>query len=303
MKSVISLTSLALVMSFSAHSAQVTIEHQMGKTTLEQKPQRVVVIGLGALDAVDSFGIQPVAVSKVPQLPPYLEKYKGDQYGQAGSLFEPDFESIYMQKPDLIIIGPRAATSYDELAKIAPTIVFAADDSKGYWESTQEQWHNLGKVFDIEAQVDAKIAQINDQFKAVNDYTQTHEVNALTVMSSGGNLTTFGANSRFSAIYRDFGFHENVKVKQGGRHGDLISYEFIREHNPQTLFIIDRDKLVNKGTSHTHEEFENDLVKATDAYRNKHMTYLDLNAWYISISGVKATEQMVADMKQSIGLL
>jgi iron complex transport system substrate-binding protein len=33
------------------------------------------------------------------------------------------------------------------------------------------------------------------------------------------------------------------------------------------------------------------------------MTYLDLNAWYISISGVKATEQMVADMKQSIGLL
>ncbi|QXO16039.1 MULTISPECIES: siderophore ABC transporter substrate-binding protein [Vibrio] len=302
MKSVISLTSLALVLSFSAHSAEVTIEHQMGKTTLEQKPQRVVVIGLGALDAVDSFGIKPVAVSKVPQLPPYLDKYHGDDYAQAGSLFEPDFESIYTQKPDLIIVGSRAATAYDELSKIAPTIVFAVDDSKGYWESTQEQWHNLGKVFDIEPQVDAKIDQLKKEIKQVHDYTDHHTVDALTVMSSGGNLTTFGKDSRFSAIYRDFGFKENTKVKQTGKHGDLISYEFIREHNPQTLFIIDRDKLVNKGVSHTHEEFENDLVKATDAYQNKRMKFLDLNAWYISAAGVKATEQMVADMKNSVGL-
>ena len=302
MKSVISLTSLALVLSFSAHSAEVTIEHQMGKTTLEQKPQRVVVIGLGALDAVDSFGIKPVAVSKVPQLPPYLDKYHGDEYAQAGSLFEPDFESIYTQKPDLIIVGSRAAPAYDELSKIAPTIVFAVDDNKGYWESTQEQWHNLGQVFGIEAQVDAKIDHINQEIKQVHDYTAHHTVDALTVMSSGGNLTTFGKESRFSAIYRDFGFKENTKVKQTGRHGDLISYEFIREHNPQTLFIIDRDKLVNKGVSHTHEEFENDLVKATDAYQNKRMKFLDLNAWYISTAGVKATEQMVADMKNSVGL-
>lgn len=302
MKSVISLTSLALVLSFSAHSAEVTIEHEMGKTTLEQKPQRVVVIGLGALDAVDSFGIKPVAVSKVPQLPPYLDKYHGDDYAQAGSLFEPDFESIYMQKPDLIIVGSRAAPAYDELSKIAPTIVFAVDDNKGYWESTQEQWHNLGKVFGIESRVDAKIDQLNKDINKVHDYTDHHTVDALTVMSSGGNLTTFGKDSRFSAIYRDFGFKENTKVKQTGRHGDLISYEFIREHNPQTLFIIDRDKLVNKGVSHTHEEFENDLVKATDAYQNHRMKFLDLNAWYISVAGVKATEQMVADMKNSVGL-
>ena len=123
-------------------------------------------------------------------------------------------------------------------------------------------------------------------------------MNAMTVLTSGGNLSTFGDKSRFSSIYEDFGFSETVPVKANNRHGDLISYEFIREHNPQTLFIIDRDKLVNKGVSHTHEEFENDLVKATQAYKQNRMTYLDLNAWYLGISGVKATEQMIADMQK-----
>lgn len=302
-KSLFRLAPLALVFSFATQAAPVTIEHTMGKTTVEQNPQRVVVLGLGTLDVLDYFGIEPVAVSQVPQIPDYLAKYHGKQYGNTGSLFEPDFEAIYLQKPDVIITGPRAAEAgYAELSKIAPTIVFAPDDKKGYWEGTQEEWRKLAQVFDIKDKVEATIAEIDQEIAAVRDYTQANQINALTVMSSGGNLTTFGPTSRFSAIYHDFGFKENAKVKKTGRHGDLISYEFIREHNPQTLFIIDRDKLVNQGKSRTREEFENDLVKATDAYKNNQMSFLDINAWYLSISGVNATKQMITDMKTALKL-
>ena len=287
-----------LLASFASHGATVTVSHQLGQTTLEQSPKRVVVIGIGALDAVDAFGIKPVAVSKVGYMPDFLQKYKGDQYGEAGSLFEPDFEAIYNEQPDLIIVGPRAAKSYDELSKIAPTVVFGNPETTDYWKNTQEQWRNLGKIFNIEPKVDAEIAKLDGQFKAIAQYNKAHHVNAMTVLTSGGNLSTFGDKSRFSSIYEDFGFTETVPVKANTRHGDLISYEFIREHNPQTLFIIDRDKLVNKGVSHTHEEFENDLVKATQAYKQNRMAYLDLNAWYLGISGVKATEQMIADMQK-----
>lgn len=80
MKSIISWAALGLLTSMSVHAANVTIEHQMGKTTLPQNPQRVVVIGVGPLDAVDYFGINPVAVSKVAELPDYLAKYRGDDY-------------------------------------------------------------------------------------------------------------------------------------------------------------------------------------------------------------------------------
>ena len=144
MKSVMSWAAFGMFTSLSVQAANVTIEHQMGKTTVEQNPQRVVVIGIGPLDAVHYFGINPVAVSKVAELPEYLAQYKGADYAPAGSLFEPDFERIYTQKPDVIITGPRAArTAYDELSKIAPTVVFAIDDKKPYWESTQAQWRNL----------------------------------------------------------------------------------------------------------------------------------------------------------------
>lgn len=298
MKSVISWAVFGLLTSLSAQAANVTIEHQMGKTTLEQNPQRVVVIGIGPLDAIDYFGINPVAVSKVAELPGYLAKYQGEEYAPAGSLFEPDFERIYMQKPDVIITGPRAArTAYNELSKIAPTIVFAVDEKKPYWQGAQAQWRNLGKLFAIEDKVEAKIAELDKTFTQVHDYNQAHQAQAMTVMSSGGNITTFGANSRFAAVYQDFGFSEASTVKKTANHGNLISYEYIRQNNPQTLFIIDRDKLVNKGESRTREEFENDLIKETTAYQNHRMVFLDLNAWYLAIAGVTATEQMLNDMQ------
>ncbi len=47
MKSRIHWAALGLLAAFAAQAETVTIEHRLGKTTLEQKPQRVVVIGVG----------------------------------------------------------------------------------------------------------------------------------------------------------------------------------------------------------------------------------------------------------------
>lgn len=293
---------VTLFFALSVHAEMVTIKHLLGTTTLEQGPKRVVVLGMGPLDAVSSFGIEPVATTKVPRFPENLKKFAAKKYIAAGSLFEPDYEAIYSAKPDVIIIGPRNSKNYKELSKIAPTIVFAADGAKGYWESTQQQWRNLGQIFAIEPMVEKKIKMLDAEFKAINSYNQSHPLETLSVMSSGGHIAAFGAESRFSSVYKDFGFKENVKGLKVGRHGDLISYEFISEHNPQVLFILDRDKLVNKDKSHTHENFENDLIKSTDAYKNKRIKYLDIDSWYVSISGVHATEVMIQDMKDVQGI-
>ncbi|MGO1298963.1 MAG: siderophore ABC transporter substrate-binding protein [Vibrio sp.] len=289
---------VGLVMSCAAQASSVSVQHKLGTTTIEQTPQRVVVIGFGALDAVTSFGIDPVAVSKTQFMPGYLSQYTSEQYLDAGSLFEPDFEAIYSAQPDLIIIGPRAEKSYDELTKIAPTFVFGGRYKTDYWLHTQEEWHKLGQIFDIESKVDAEITKLDKQFKSVHDYNQKHASNALVVMASGGNISTFGPYSRFATVFNEFGFKTAAKIEKTGQHGDLISYEYIREHNPDNLFILDRDKLVNPKDSHTHENFENKLVQATKAYKHGHMYYLDLNAWYLGISGVHATEQMIKDVQQ-----
>ncbi|WP_456294675.1 siderophore ABC transporter substrate-binding protein [Vibrio sp. AK197] len=284
---------------FNVQAETVSIKHEMGTTTLESNPKRVVVLGIGALDAVDSMGVTPVAVSTATMMPDYLAKY--EDVPSSGSLFEPDFEAIYSDKPDVIIAGPRSATHYDELSKIAPTIIFGTRSSD-YWQATQEQWRKLATVFEKQEMVEKKIAELDNEFKAIRDYNQSHQVDALTVMSSGGNITTFGTESRFGILYKEFGFKETVHNIKPSQHGDLVSYEYIQKANPSTLLIIDRDKLVNKGTSHTREQFDNELIQSTKAYQEGRMTYLDLNAWYLAISGIKATQQMIADVKSTIGL-
>lgn len=128
------------------------------------------------------------------------------------------------------------------------------------------------------------------QFKAIRDYNQTNNNDALTILSIGDNISAFGAKSRFGAIYNDFGFIETVKNIKTGTHGDVISYEFIREADPKNILVIDRNSL------------DNDLVKATTAYKNQKITFLDVDAWYLAMSGVTATEKMVNEIKNTVDL-
>lgn len=300
------------VASTSAFAKTITLEHLMGKTTLETDPQRVVVIGVGAIDAVDALGVKPVAVSKIAAFPDYLTQYGSKDYPSVGTIFEPDFEAIYSQKPDLIIVGPRSSKHFDELSKIAPTYVFAVQNGADYWQGTQKIWHDLGTIFDKDQLVNEKITAYNQRFNAIKAYNQSHDVDALMLMSSGGNITSFGEGSRFAVLYQDFGFKPTMaiapkketkpseKAKKSGRtggHGNLVSYELVAQENPSILLILDRDKLVNKEKSTTRQDFENDLVKSTDAYKNQRMVYLDIPAWYVAGSGITATGTMIQDIE------
>lgn len=83
MKNYLGMVLVTGLFSTTALAHEVTIEHQMGKTTLSKVPQRVVVIGNGALDAVDYFGIEPIAVAKASVIPNYLNISKRNLFLQA----------------------------------------------------------------------------------------------------------------------------------------------------------------------------------------------------------------------------
>ena len=302
MEKLVSTAILSLLIISPSFAATVKIDHYMGTTEVEQSPKRVVVIGFGPLDMLDSFGIDPVAVSNASHLPKYLSKYSKTHYTSAGSLFEPDFETIYMQKPDLILVGPRGSSKYDELSEIAPTVVLASGENEGYWQGTKAQWRNVGKIFNMEEKVEQKIENLDAQFKAIRDYNQTNNNDALTILSVGDNISAFGAKSRFGVIYSDFGFSETVENLKTSTHGDVISYEFIREANPKNILVIDRNALHAKSDNDLAKSLDNDLVKATSAYKNKKITFLDVDAWYLAMSGVTATEKMVSEIKHTIEL-
>ncbi|GAM68855.1 catechol siderophore ABC transporter [Vibrio sp. JCM 19236] len=100
---VLAAATLALSTLFSATSIAKTYSHNLGEIEINQVPQRVVVLGQGSLDVLDEMGVEPVGLVK-PLLPEFLTHYSDDKYQSVGTLQEPNFEAIYMLKPDLIML-------------------------------------------------------------------------------------------------------------------------------------------------------------------------------------------------------
>ena len=101
-----------------------TITHARGTTRLEQKPQRVVVLDTGELDAVLALGTVPVG-SATPNgiIPSYLQPQLAGSTN-VGSLDGLRLEAIAALQPDLILGSQlRVDELYDELSTIAPTVL------------------------------------------------------------------------------------------------------------------------------------------------------------------------------------
>lgn len=102
-----------------------TIRHAKGETTLERRPERVVVIDGGELDVALAYGVTPVGVvtSGGGETPSYLaDRTAGVE--TAGTYKDPNLEKIAALKPDLIIGSAlRVGELYDRLSQIAPTVL------------------------------------------------------------------------------------------------------------------------------------------------------------------------------------
>lgn len=291
------LIGLSVLFASVATAKSITVEHQMGKTTLESKPKNVVVLGQDSLDVLDAIGIEPVGVVK-GHLPTYLSKYKDDKYKAAGSLFEPNFEAIYSMKPDLIIVSNRSSGSIEELSKIAPTILFLAD-SKDYWGSTKKAWRMLGEVFEKQDVVEALIQDKQRQIEGLQELSKNSGAKALAIITGGGKIGAFGLESRYGYIHTLFGFQQAVKDIKAKSHGDNISYEFIAKANPDVLIVLDRDEAIGASKGDARKQLDNALIKKTNAFKNNNITYVSAPVWYISASGVTATQIMIDDMKKA----
>jgi iron complex transport system substrate-binding protein len=101
-----------------------SVRHSMGETTIEARPQRVVVLDTGELDAIVELGITPVGAVDYGAvgLPAYLDGAL-DGVEIVGSVSEPNLEAIAALRPDLILSSTlRHEALYDELSQIAPTV-------------------------------------------------------------------------------------------------------------------------------------------------------------------------------------
>ncbi|WP_045731736.1 siderophore ABC transporter substrate-binding protein [Pseudarthrobacter chlorophenolicus] len=280
-----------------AETSTITVEHAQGSTAnVPVNPEKVFTFDLGVLDTMDALGVEPAGVPEAAY-PDALKKYADAKYTKIGSLKEPDFEAVSAGDPDLIIVSGRTAGAYEELSKIAPTIDLSIDAAKPM-DSFKEQAGKLGTIFNKSAEVEEKLAAVDTTVADTKAKAATAG-KGLIVLTSGGEVTAYGAGSRFGIIHDVLGVPTAADVKAEGSHGEAISFEYIKQANPDLLYVINRDTAI--GTEGTANAIlDNELVQSTNAAKTGKVINLDPAGWYIVGYGLNNVKAMVDAVAGSV---
>lgn len=280
---------------------EVTVTHGLGETTVKANPEKVVVLEYGALDALDFAGVEVIGLGKTASLPEHLSKFADAKYAATGSLHEPDFEAINELQPDLIIIGARASSSYEELQKIAPTVLFELP-STNYMGAFKSNLTLLSQIFTDKADVfTEQITKMEEKAADISKAVKEKGYTALTLMVNDGEISVFGQGSRFSVVYDDFGFQVSDETIEKSTHGQSATFEYIAEQNPDYLFVIDRSAATGaQVTTGAQAVLDNELIAATKAAKGDNIVYLNSTNWYVVSGGITSTQAMADEVAASI---
>lgn len=312
--------SLALTACSSAASASspsetsaetITIRSLNGEkewTDLEvvRDPQRLAVLDMAALDIIDSLGLGDRVVGSAKTTIDYLTEYNpGDSSGIAnlGTIKSADLVEIAACRPDVIFIGGRLSSVYDDLASIAPVVYLSVDPEAGVISSTETNAGIIASLFGMEDQVTAMMDGFRERAGAIEE--KYSGITAAVGIYSGSSFSLLGNDGRCSIIGTSLGF-SNIGAGTDSvtsTHGNEASWETIVSIDPEYMFVLDKNTAVASTGKDpaVRDAVENDLIRELDVYKNGNIVYLaHPNVWYTAEGGIQALDVMLADMEQEL---
>lgn len=292
---------LALSAAFGVCMAQATVpvKHARGQTSVPANPTKTIVMDMAVLDTLHALDVEVAGVPTAAKLPPQLAQYAEPRYLKVGSLFEPNYEVIHAAQPQVIIVAGRSAPKYDELSKLAPTIDLTVDP-RDLVGSVAGNTETLAAIYGKQAQARQQLDALRASISALQGQAATAGT-ALVILTTGGKMSAYGPGSRFGVIHDAFGLKPAAKGLNVSNHGQAISFEFIAETNPDWLFVIDRDAAIGREGVSAQRMLDNDLVRATAAWKNKRVVYLNGFNWYLlGSAGLTAMQQNVDDIAAAL---
>ncbi|HCT73871.1 MULTISPECIES: siderophore ABC transporter substrate-binding protein [Psychrobacter] len=277
----------------------ITIEHELGTTVLDHRPQRVAVLDMNEADFLDQLGV-PIAGMVKDYVPHFLAQYKQNaDIEDLGAIVQPNMERIYALHPDLILMTPLHAANYQELSEIAPTLHFdvSFNDSQAHHvENVENHLLALGKIFDKEALAKEQVAQLEARVQDVQAVTKNRPEKALVVLHNNGAFSNFGVHSRYGFIFNDLGVKPASTLDDTSLHGQPISSEFIQQADPDIIYIVDRTAVMEHRATISPDDVSNPLLRQTKAWKNGHVVFVDADAWYITAASPTSLNIMMDDV-------
>ena len=277
--------------SSSSAPTEVTIKSSLGVVTLSKVPEKIVTFDLGAADTIRALGFEKNIVGMPTKtVPTYLKDLAG-KVKNVGSMVE----------PDLIIASPRTQKFVDKFNEIAPTVLFQAGKDD-YWTSTKTNIESLASAFGETGTQKAKeeLAKLDKSIQEVATKNESSDKKALAILLNEGKMAAFGAQSRFSFLYQTLKFKPTDTQFEDSRHGQEVSFESVKEINPDILFIINRTLAIGGDNSSNDGVLENALIAETPAAKNGKIIQLTPDLWYLSGGGLESTKLMIEDAQKAL---
>lgn len=255
------LVALAAYTGTAENNTTVEITDVHGTVAVPVNPQIVIALDNRTFDTLHAWGIKLAAVPKgvMPKESPYAQN---ESVRDIGNHVDPDLELLASLQPDLVIIGQRFASFYDEIKILVPdaaVIDLAFDVSAASEEpgkalvgGLKDSTAALGLIFNKNAEAQA----LNTAFdKAIEDakaaYNGTDTV--MSVIVSGGSIgfSAPGAGRVWGPLYDIFGWKSSLDIENStsGHQGDDINVEAIAQSDPDWIFVLDRDAAVANSDS------------------------------------------------------
>lgn len=281
-------------------SSLITIDHLSGSTAVKKHPENVVILQYGMLDTYEQLGLKQF-VKGIPKLeiPHYLSQYENDDsLVDLGTTMEANMEKVNELNPDLIIIGSRMGPKYEQFSKIAPTINLEPDQAN-YWKSFCNNHRAITRLYGQEQEMEKKLSYLENRINKIKRRAEKSDKRALITLTNEGRISIYGKGSRFGLIHDVFGLKAVDQHIEVSSHGQSVTNEYIKEVNPDIIFVIDRGAALKREKA-TIEQFTNPLIMQTEAFKNKKIIFLDPDLWYLSGGGLKSFDLMINEIEKII---
>ncbi|MDQ0243190.1 iron complex transport system substrate-binding protein [Bacillus fengqiuensis] len=210
------------------------IKHLQGETTIDGEPKKIAVLDYRLADSLLALGIKPYAMTSYMG-ETNLEYLDGNPLKDVKNLGdEPNLEAILEVEPDLIIGRENHAKIYDDLSKIAPTIILPVPDD---WRlGLSEMGEMLGKEKEAGEWL-AKYDQKVEETKKKLAQKVSKDETALYMRVMPKEYRIHGPNQALGAtLSQDLGLKPVPQVTSIKKF-EVMSMEKLPELNPDYIFL------------------------------------------------------------------
>ena len=254
------------------------VKHRLGEACVPLKPERIIALEVPAiLDSLLALGIKPVGT--VVDYFGNGQDWSGERYFPAllpelvegieivGVEPTPSIEKILQLKPDLILMVAQSEPAYEQLSKIAPSVII---DSK---LSIKENFRNIAEIVGQEAKAGEVLAQYQARIESFAEQLGDRLAGVeISVLGYHENQIYVPSNlASYFQVFKDLELSIKPLLLEREEWG-YISAEALSDYDADLMFFTELN-------NPSEPLYQKPLIQSLEAVKNSQAYIVDGRIW------------------------